>query len=57
MIIDDYNVMPDIFDGITRRERIILYCIKKIQNELDGRNVPTAMFYGRVLDYVDMSVD
>lgn len=54
---DDYNDLPDIRDGLTRKERIILHCIHTIQNELGGRNVPTAMLYGRVLEYVDISVD
>jgi hypothetical protein len=54
---DDFNDLPDIRDGLTRKERIILHCIAKIQTELGGRNAPTAMLYGRVLEYVDMSVD
>lgn len=57
MTMDDYNDLPDIRDGLTRKERIILHCIDKIQKELGGRNVPTAMLYGRVLEYVDISVD
>ena len=54
---DDYNDLPDIRDGLTSKERIILHCIHTIKNELGGRNVPTAMLYGRVLEYVDISVD
>lgn len=57
MTIDDFNNLPDSRDGLTRKERIILHCIDKIQSELGGRNVPTAMLYGRVLEYVDISVD
>lgn len=49
--------MPHIRDGLTRRERIILHCINKLQNELGGRNVPTAMLYGRVVEYMDMSIN
>ena len=52
--IDD---LPDVRDGLTRKERIILYCLDQIQQELGGRNVPTAMLYGRVVEYVDMSMD
>jgi hypothetical protein len=52
-----YNGLPDVRDGLTRKERIILYCIDKVQTERGGRNVPTAMLYGRVLEYVDISVD
>ncbi|MGD8572711.1 MAG: hypothetical protein PVH98_09625, partial [Gammaproteobacteria bacterium] len=43
-------------DGLTRKERVVLYCIHQIQNERGGRNVPTAMLYGRVVEHIDMSV-
>ena len=47
--------LPDIRDGLTRKERIVLYCLDQLQNERDGRNVPTAMIYGRVVEYVNIS--
>jgi len=47
--------IPDVRDGLTRKERIVLYCLDKIQKERNGRNVPTAMLYGRVVEYVDMT--
>ena len=47
--------LPDIHDGLTRKERIVLYCLDQLQNERDGRNVPTAMLYGRVVEYVNIS--
>jgi hypothetical protein len=53
----DLDNIPDVRDGLTRKERIVLYCINQIQKERDGRNAPTAMLYGRVLEYVDMSED
>jgi hypothetical protein len=49
------EVIPDVRDGLTRTERLILYLIHETQKELNGRNVPTVMLYGRVLEYVDMS--
>lgn len=49
--------LPDVRDGLSRKERIVLYCIQQIQKELGGRNAPTAMLYGRVVEYVDMSED
>jgi predicted HTH domain antitoxin len=52
-----YDDLPNVRDGLTRKDRVILYCIQELQHELDGRNVPTAMLYGRVVEYVDMSVD
>ena len=51
----DLDNLPDVRDGLNRKERIVLYCIDQIQKERDGRNLPTAMLYGRVLEYVDMS--
>jgi hypothetical protein len=34
-----------------------LRCIDEIQKERGGRNAPTAMLYGRVLEYMDISAD
>jgi hypothetical protein len=50
--IDD---LPDVRDGLTRKQRIILYCLDELQKERGGRNVPTAMLYGRVIEYLDIS--
>jgi len=47
--------LPDIRDGLTRKERIVLYCLNQLQKERGGRNAPTAMLYGRVIEYVNMS--
>lgn len=49
--------IPDVRDGLTRKERAILYCLKKTQEELGGRNVPTIMLYGRVVELVDISLE
>ncbi len=46
---------PDIRDGLSRKERIVLYCIEQIQQERNGRNVPTVMLYGRVVEHVNIS--
>lgn len=47
--------IPDVRDGLTRIERIILHVLNEAQRERGGRSVPSAMVYGRVLEYVDMS--
>lgn len=47
--------LPDVRDGLTRKERIVLYCLDQLQKERGGRNAPTAMLYGRVVEYVNMS--
>ncbi|WP_413231743.1 hypothetical protein [Marinobacter sp.] len=49
------DTIPDVRDGLTRTERIVLYVLHETQRELNGRNVPTAMLYGRVLEYVNIS--
>lgn len=49
------ETIPDARDGLTRTERIILYVLHETQRELDGRNVPTVMLYGRVVEYVNIS--
>jgi hypothetical protein len=52
-----YDRLPDVRDGLTRIERVVLYVLHRTQEELGGRNVPTAMLYGRVVEHVDISVD
>ncbi len=54
---DDYSGLPDVRDGLNRKERAILYCLHETQKEFGGRNVPTVTLYGRVLEYVDISED
>lgn len=46
--------LPDVRDGLNRKERIILHCLHEAQKELGGRSVPTIMLYGRVLEHVDI---
>ena len=53
----DYDFLPDVRDGLSRKERVVLFCLEKLQSERGERNVPTAMLYGRVLEHVDMSID
>ena len=51
----DLDTLPEVRDGLTRKERIVLYCLNQLQKERGGRNAPTAMLYGRVVEYVNMS--
>lgn len=54
----DYrDYIPDVRDGLTRLERIILYVLNETQKELGGRNVPTTMLYGRVIELYDVDED
>lgn len=57
MTMNNMDDLPDVRDGLTRKERIILYCLDQLQKERDGRNVPTTMLYGRVLEYIDIGMD
>jgi hypothetical protein len=47
--------LPDVRDGLTRLERVVLVELARAQAEL-GRDVPTALLYGRVVEHVDVSV-
>lgn len=49
------DAIPDVRDGLTRRERTVLYTLHEVQKERGGRAVPTAMLYGRVVERLDMS--
>ena len=51
----EFDDIPDVQDGLSSKERIVLYCLNQIQNERNGRNVPTAMLYGRVVETVNMT--
>ena len=54
---DVRDVIPDVRDGLTRRERIVLYVLHQTQAERGGRNVPTVMLYGRVCEHIDITPD
>ena len=45
------DVLPDVRDGLTREERIVLYVLHETQRERGGRDVPTTMLWGRVCEY------
>ena len=51
------DYLPDVQDGLTQRERIVLRCLHALQQERGGRNVPTGMLYGTVVEHVDMSIE
>lgn len=49
------DVIPDVRDGLTRVERVILWQMSILEKELGGRMVPTAMLYGRVVEHVSLT--
>jgi len=52
-----YEKIPDVRDGLTREERVVLYLLHETQKERGGRNVPTAMLWGRVCEHFYISPD
>ncbi len=56
-MMENFDNLPDARDGLTKKERVVLYCLNQIQRERGGRNVPTTMLYGRVVEHLDMSVE
>ena len=47
--------IPDVRDGLTRHERVVLYVLNQTQKERGDRNVPTVMLWGRVCEYFYIS--
>lgn len=54
---DIRDFLPDVRDGLTRQERVVLWVLHETQKERGGRNVPTAMLWGRVCEHIDISPD
>ncbi len=52
---NSYDTLPDVRDGLTRKERVVLYVLQQTQKERGERNVPTAMLWGRVCEHFYMS--
>jgi hypothetical protein len=52
---DIRDFLPDVRDGLTRQERVVLWVLRETQKERNGRNVPTAMLWGRVCEHMDIS--
>lgn len=49
------NDVPHIGDGLTQRERVVLWVLSETQKERGDRNVPTAMLWGRVCEHFYVS--
>ena len=50
-----FDGIPDVRDGLTRAERVVLYVLHETQKERGGRSVPTVMLWGRVCEHFYMS--
>jgi hypothetical protein len=47
--------IPDVRDGLTRKERIVLNVLHQTQKERGDANVPTPMLWGRVCEHFYIS--
>ena len=54
---DSRDYLPDVQDGLTHRERVVLWCLEELQEERGNRHVPTGMLYGSLVEHVNMSVE
>lgn len=50
-----FDNLPDVRDGLNRLERLVLFELYRLEKELKGRNVPTAMLYGRVCEHIPIT--
>lgn len=47
--------LPDVRDGLTRVERVILVTLQQLQEERGGRSVSSVELWGRVVEQLDLS--
>jgi hypothetical protein len=52
---DRWAFLPDVRDGLTRAQRLVLYEIHKAQKETGRDFIPTVMLYGRVVEHFNIS--
>ena len=50
----EWDRLPDVRDGLTREQRVILYTLYEAEKERPGKRVPTLMLYGRVCERIPM---
>jgi hypothetical protein len=50
-----HDTLPDVRDGLTRLERLLLVALAQLQTERPGRPVPSAQLYGRLCEQVHLS--
>ena len=46
--------LPDVRDGLTRVERVVLHCLAELQRERGTPWVSSAELYGRVAEHVPL---
>ena len=53
----DFDDLPEVKDGLSKKERVVLYCLHELQKERGDKNVPSVMLYGRVVEQINISPD
>ena len=51
------DTIPDVRDGLTRVQRIVLYELHEAQKETGREFVPSIMLWGRVVEHLSISQD
>lgn len=51
-----HEELPDLRDGLTRLERVILHELALAEREAQGRSVSAALLYGRVVEHLNVGV-
>ena len=52
---ENHDDIPDVRDGLTRLQRIVLYELSNAQRETGREFIRTVMLYGRVVECIDIS--
>jgi hypothetical protein len=47
--------LPDVRDGLTRTERLVLVTLDELTRERGGRSVSSMELYGRLVEQLDLS--
>lgn len=47
--------LPDVRDGLTRTERVVLVALQKLTAERNGRSVSAMELYGRLTEELDIT--
>lgn len=47
--------IPDVRDGLTREQRVVLHVLSQLHKERGDRNVPTTLLWGRVCEHFYIS--
>lgn len=51
---DINDLLPDVRDGLSRVQRIVLYELHRARQETGRDFIPTVMLYGRVVEHIPL---